>query len=92
MRTARAEFKETKAMRKVKRNPGREGSRKPRIRRARCRKVLAILNNRLETIDLLREEEYDSVGDFPEGPIQFAVVRFRDLAVHVSLDTVVFLK
>jgi hypothetical protein len=79
-------------MRKGKKSPGREKPRKPRIRRARCRKVLAILNNRLETVDLLREEEHDPVGDFPEGPIQFAIVRFRNLAVHVSLDTVVFLK
>jgi hypothetical protein len=79
-------------MSKVKKDPGRQEPRKPRIRRARCRKVLAILNNRLETVDLLREEEYDPVGDFPEGPIQFAVVRCRDLDVHVSLDTVVFLK
>jgi hypothetical protein len=59
---------------------------------AMCRRVLAILNNRLETVDLLREEEYDPVGDFLKGPIQFAVIRFRDLDVHVSLDTVVFLK
>jgi hypothetical protein len=79
-------------MRKVKKNQVGKGPRKPRIRRARCRNVLAILNNRIETVDLLREEEYDPVGDFQEGPIQFAVVRFRDLDVHVSLDTVVFLK
>ena len=79
-------------MREGKKSPGREKPRKPRIRRARCGKVLAILNNRLETVDLLREEEYAAVGDFPEGPIQIAVVRFRRLAVRVSLDTVVFLK
>ena len=79
-------------MRKVKKKPGREEPRKPKIRRARCRRVLAILNNHLETVDLLREEEYDPIGDFQEGPIQLAVVRFRDLDVHVSLDTVVFLK
>ncbi len=76
----------------VKRTRLRETPGKPKIRRARCRKVLAILANRLETVDLMREEEHEPVGDFPDGPIQFAVVRFRDLVVHVALDTVVFLK
>jgi hypothetical protein len=32
-----------------------EGLPKSRIRRARCKKVLVILNNRLETLDLIRE-------------------------------------
>lgn len=75
-----------------KRIRARDEPRKTRIRRARCQKVLAILNNRIETVDLLREEEYEPGGDFPEEPIEIAVVRFRDLEVHVSLDTVVFLK
>lgn len=79
-------------MNKPKRVSVREKRGRPRIRRPRCKKVLAILDNRLETVPLLREEEHDPIGDFPEEPVQIAVVRFRDMDVHVSLDTVVFLK
>jgi hypothetical protein len=81
-----------KNMSKGKRARSRGKSGNPKIRRARCSKVLAILANRIETVDLLREEEYEPLGDFPDGPIQVAVVRFRDLDVRVALDTVVFLK
>jgi hypothetical protein len=79
-------------MKKPKKPLVRERPRKPKIRRARCARVLAILGNRLETVELVREEEYEAVGDFSDGPIRYAVVRYRDLNVHISLDTVVFLR
>lgn len=79
-------------MNKPKRPRLREKPGQPRIRRARCKQVLAILHNRLERVDLLREEEHEPLGDFPEEPIQLAVVRFRELELCVSLDTVVFLE
>jgi hypothetical protein len=61
------------------------------LRRARCKRVLVVLNNKLETVDLLREEVYPPQSDFEEGPLQVAVVRWNDLEVYVALQSVVFL-
>jgi hypothetical protein len=65
---------------------------KKRIRRARCKLVLAVLNNRLETLELLREEVYPPVGDFPKHPMEIAVVRWNGRNVYIPLDSVVFLR
>ena len=64
---------------------------KVEIRRARCRLVLAILLNRIETLDLIREEVHPPIGDVAEGPLQMAVVRWNGLEVYVPLECVVFL-
>lgn len=60
-------------------------------RRARCRQVLVILNNRIEMVDLIREQIHPAVGDFAEGPLEFAVVRWHGLEVLVPLECVMFL-
>jgi len=71
----------------MKRNP----SIKVKVHRARCKQVVAILCNRLETVDLIREEIHPPTGDFAENPLEVAVVRWFGLEVIVPLDCVVFL-
>jgi hypothetical protein len=65
---------------------------KTRIRRARCKHVMAVLNNQLQTVELLREEVHPPVADFPEDPMEIAVVRWRGWEVCVPLQSVVFLQ
>ena len=65
---------------------------KIRIRPPRCKHVLVVLNNRLETLRLVREEIYPPIGDFDHGSSQVAVVEWCGLEVHVALDCVVFLR
>lgn len=60
-------------------------------RPARCKQVLVILNNRIETVESVREEVYPPVGDFAEGPLEFAVVRWHGLEVLVPLECVMVL-
>lgn len=52
-----------------------------------------IVDNRLEMVELLAEETYPPPPtDFPDdGPIEFAVVRYRNVLVYVPLQCVVFL-
>ena len=70
----------------------RNRSNKAKVRRARSKQVLAILLNRLETLELLREEiHHPAIGDFAEDPLELAVVRWNGLEVYVPLDCVVFL-
>ena len=64
---------------------------KIRRRPARCKHVLVILNGRIETLELIREEVHPAVGDFAEGPLEFAVVRWHGLEVLVPLECVMFL-
>jgi hypothetical protein len=64
---------------------------KIRRRPARCKQVLVILNGRIETLELIREEVHPAVGDFAEGPLEFAVVRWLGLEVSVPLECVMFL-
>jgi hypothetical protein len=64
---------------------------KARTRRARCNQVLVILNNRLETVKLIREEVHPLVGDLAAGPLELAVMKWHGLEMFVSLDCVVFL-
>ena len=64
---------------------------KIKVRRARCNQVLAILCNRLETVDLIREEVHPWVSDFTEDPFEVAVMRWYGLEVALPLDCVVFL-
>jgi hypothetical protein len=62
-------------------------------RPARCKQVLCVLVNRLETVDLLRELVYPQTGgDYEIGPLEVAVVKYRGLEVHVPLDATVFLR
>lgn len=72
---------------RMKKNP----SIKVKVRRARCKQVLAILVNRLETVELIRQEVHPPVGDFAEGPLELAVVRWNGLEVYLALKCVVFL-
>ena len=66
---------------------------KPGKRPARCKQVLCVLANRLETVDLLREIFLPQTGgDFEVEPLEFAVVRYRGIEVQVPLDCVVFLR
>ena len=60
-------------------------------RPARCKQVLVILNSRIETVELIREEVYPPVGDFAEDPLELAVVRWHGLEVSVPLECVMFL-
>jgi hypothetical protein len=62
-----------------------------KVRRPRCSHVQAILLNRVETLELIREEAHPPVGDFAEGSLQMAVVRWNGLEVYVPLECVVFL-
>lgn len=64
---------------------------KARTRRARCNQVLVILNNRLETVKLIREEIHPPVGDLAEGPLELAVMSWHGLEIRVALECVVFL-
>ncbi len=63
---------------------------------ARCRQVLAVLNNKLETLEFLREETYPDAGDFGDGPIEMAICRVKGAGslneVMIPMSCVVFLK
>ena len=65
-------------------------------RKARCKKVLAILNNKIGIYDLVREDIYPPRGDFDINPAHFAILRVIGAGsyneVLVSIDTVMFLK
>lgn len=68
---------------------------KTKIKKARCQKVMVVLNNELVTADLLREETYPPYGDFAEGPITYAIIKYDSSVapeVMVPIDCVVFLK
>lgn len=62
-----------------------------KVRRARCKQVLAVLLNRLETLELVREEVHPPIGDFAKDAVELAVVRWNGLEVYVPIDCVVFL-
>jgi hypothetical protein len=64
---------------------------KVRKRRARCKQVLVILNNRIETVDLIREEIHPSIGDLGAESLELAVLRWHGLEVRVALECVMFL-
>ncbi len=64
---------------------------KATTRRARCKQVLMILNNRIEVVELIREEVHPPVGDLAEGPLEVAVVRWHGFEVFVPLGCVMFL-
>lgn len=53
--------------------------------------VLVILNNRLETVRLLRQKIYPQIADFDGEPAKYAVVLWYGVEVHVPLECVVFL-
>lgn len=69
---------------------------KVKKRKARCKQVLAVLCNKLETLDTIREEVYPPVGDFEMGPNEIMVVRKEGAGsnneVMIAMSTVVFLK
>ena len=61
------------------------------VRKARCKQVLVILDNKLETVQLLREETFPPVGDLEDEQLTYAVVKYRKLLVHVPINCVVFM-
>jgi len=73
---------------------------KPKTKKARCKKVLAIVNNKLSTFDLLREVAYPPVGDFADDPLEMAVIRYEvssngrheETEVQIPIVCVVFVK
>ena len=69
----------------------RDSPTKLKVRRPRCKQVMAILLNRLETLDLIREEVHPPVGDFATDALEVAVVRWNGLTVYVPLECVVYL-
>lgn len=62
-----------------------------RRRKPRCKQVLAILGNRLKTVELVREEIHPQTGDFAMGPLEVVVVKYEGSEVSVPLQSVVFL-
>lgn len=66
-------------------------SSKVRTRRARCKQVLVVLNSRIETVKLIREEIHPRVGDFEYEPLEIAVLLWHGLEVFVPIECVVFL-
>jgi len=65
-------------------------------RKARCKKVLAILCNEIKALELLREEVYPPVGDFADGPTEYAICRLKGAGsfdeVIIPLCSVIFLQ
>lgn len=61
-------------------------------RKPRCKQVLVVLNNKLETLELVREEVYPPQSDLDDGNLELAVVRYHNgWEVYVALECVVFL-
>lgn len=69
---------------------------KKKVKKARCKKVVAILCNQIGIYDLLREEIYPYMGDMDYEDSHVAVLRVKGAGsndeVIVSIDTVMFLK
>ena len=67
---------------------------KCRTRRGRCKRVLAIFNNRLETLDLVREVSIIQPPhpDFDQDPLELAVVRFKGVLIYLPCSCLVFLQ
>ena len=64
-------------------------------KKARCKRVLAIVNNHLGTFDMIREETYPPAGDFADGPLTVAIVKWEDgdgMEIQIPINCVVFLK
>lgn len=69
-------------------------------RKPRCKRVLAIIRNKIEEFELLREDTYPPMGDFQEYPQTVAVLRYPSEEPHrkfapeiiVSIECVIFLK
>lgn len=65
-------------------------------RKARCKQVMAVLNNKIETLPLLREEIYPPMGDFADGPTEVAICHLKGAGsfdeVIIPLQSVIFLK
>lgn len=69
---------------------------KPKKRKPRCKKVLAVLCNKLETLECLREESHPPMGDFADGPLEYMVCRFKGAGsfdeIYLPLSCVIFLQ
>lgn len=69
---------------------------KKKVKKARCKKVVAILLNQIGIYPLVREELWPPYGDFADGWAHFAVLKVEGAGsnneVMVSIDTVMFLK
>jgi len=69
-------------------------------RKPRCKRVLAIIRNKIEEFELLREDTYPPMGDFPEGDVTYAILRYPSDIPHrknapeilVAMECVIFLQ
>ena len=80
-------------MKPTKRTRRCSANRPIKVRHARCKRVLVILNNRVEIVDLLREETHFASPhtELDYEPVDLAVVLFAGVQVYVSCACVVFL-
>ena len=69
---------------------------KIKTKKARCKKVAAILFNEIRVYQLVREEIYPAMSDFDDNDRHMAVLKVEGAGsnneVIVSIDTVMFLK
>ena len=72
---------------------------KKKTKKARCKHVMAVLNNKLETLDTVREEHWPPIGDFdPDEGYTFVVVQWPGQPkdkypyIHIPAQTCIFLK
>jgi hypothetical protein len=69
---------------------------KVKSKKPRCKYVVAIVGNRIQEFELLREETYPPRGDFDITPFTVAVVRHfgagSDDEIMIPISTVMFLK
>jgi hypothetical protein len=69
---------------------------KVKKRKARCKQVLAVLCNKLETLECLREVIYPPFGDFADSPLECMVCRYKGAGsydeIEIPMSCVIFLK
>jgi hypothetical protein len=69
---------------------------KIKTRKPRCKQVLAVLCNKLETLETIREEIYPPATDFDCGQYVVMVVKKEGAGsnneVMIPMSTVIFLK
>jgi len=69
---------------------------KPKKIRARCKHVLAILDNKIQTLNTVREEVFRPSGDFDDHDHHYMVVEWPGNPdfphVHIPIQCCIFLK
>lgn len=65
-------------------------------RKARCKRVMAVLDNRIERLETVREETFPPQGDFDDSDgHHFMVVKWPNQPtypyIHIPLQSVIFL-